>query len=66
MDKVRVGVVGVGHLGRFHAQNYAQIPSAELVGVYDVDPERAKSVASEYGCESFTDQNTLLERVDAI
>ena len=66
MEKVRVGVVGVGHLGRFHAQNYAQIAAADLIGVYDVDSETAQRVASEFGCDSFSDQGELLKQVDAV
>jgi predicted dehydrogenase len=62
----RVGVVGVGHLGRYHAQNYASLPGVELVGVTDVDKERAKAVAAEYGCRTFESQEQLLEEVEAV
>jgi predicted dehydrogenase len=43
--RLRVGVVGVGYLGRFHAQKYAVIPEVELVGLADIIPERAQEWA---------------------
>ena len=61
MDKVKVGVVGVGHLGRFHTLNYAQIQGAELVGVTDIDQEKARRVASEGQCEAFDNIKSLLK-----
>lgn len=63
---LRVGVAGVGYLGRFHARIYAAMPQVTLVGVADVDAARAQSVAAEYGCQAFTDPNDLLGKVDAI
>ena len=66
MNKIKVGVVGVGHLGRFHAQKYSQISEAELVGVTDLDKERAKKVADECGCDLFKDVDSLLRNVDAV
>jgi predicted dehydrogenase len=59
-------VIGVGHLGRFHALNYAQIPSVELSGVVDADLRRAESVAAECRCRAFADSDTLLSAVDAV
>ncbi len=49
MGKVKVGVVGVGALGRHHARLYRQCEEAELVGLYDCDLERAETVAAEIG-----------------
>ena len=46
---LKVGVVGVGHLGRFHAEKYAKLPDVELVGVADADPDRAAAVAAPLG-----------------
>jgi predicted dehydrogenase len=62
---LKVGVIGVGHLGRFHTRVYSEIPSCELVGVYDTDPERAALVANEYGTRAFPDLDELLEGIDA-
>jgi predicted dehydrogenase len=49
MKKLRVGVVGVGHIGSNHARIYAQISSAEFAAVYDVDSARANSIAKKFG-----------------
>jgi predicted dehydrogenase len=62
---VRVGVVGVGHLGRHHARLYAADPGTTLVAVADHDLERAKKVAAEYGCEAVRDAADLVGRVTA-
>lgn len=61
-----MGVVGVGYLGRFHALIYSKHPDVDLVGVVDIDPETAKSVADEAGCAAFTDAVELLGKVDAV
>jgi predicted dehydrogenase len=67
MDRaVRVGVVGVGYLGRFHALIYAGLDGVELVGVADTDQMRAAQVAAEAGCAAYTDPAALLGRVDAV
>jgi predicted dehydrogenase len=62
---VRVGVVGVGHLGQHHARLYAGLPGAHLVAVADQDPERAAAVASTYGCAACRDAGELIGRIDA-
>ena len=65
-DKVRVGVIGVGYLGRFHALIYARMADVELVGVVDSDPQRAAEVAAEAGCMVFPDAAALADAVDAV
>lgn len=65
-ERLSVGVVGVGYLGRFHALIYSKHPDVDLVGVVDIDPETAKSVADEAGCAAFTDAVELLGKVDAV
>lgn len=64
--KVRIGVVGVGYLGRFHARIYHEIPDVEFVGVADIDPEVAQRVAEQYGCKAYTDSTELIDKVDAV
>jgi predicted dehydrogenase len=66
MRKLRVGVIGVGHLGHHHARLYASLPGATLVGVTDLDPQRAQSVADRYNTKAFADANALLNQVDAV
>lgn len=66
MKKVRIGVVGTGHLGSLHAKMYSQIESADLVGVYDIDVAKGKSVAEEFGTKHFPGIEDLLDQVEAI
>ena len=62
--RLRAAVVGVGYLGRFHAEKYAAHAGAELVAVVDVDPARARAVAAALGVEAVTDHRALLGRID--
>ena len=66
MDKIRVGVVGVGALGQHHARVYASLPEAELVGVVDPFPGRAEAVAGPLGTKVFPGYTDLFDRVDAV
>ena len=65
-EKLRVGVIGVGYLGRFHAMKYAAMDDVRLVGVADTDPVRAQAVAEECSTKAFVDYQSLLELVDAV
>jgi predicted dehydrogenase len=65
-DEISVGVVGVGYLGRFHAEKYAQSHKANLVGVADIDEHRAREVSSDLGAEAFRDYRDLLGRVRCV
>jgi predicted dehydrogenase len=62
--KLRAGVIGVGALGRYHAQKYATAPDVELVGVIDLDLERARAIAAPYGCRAGTSITDLLPDLD--
>jgi predicted dehydrogenase len=66
MAGIRVGVVGVGYLGRFHAEKYAAHPDAELVGVADADAARAVKVAEKLNTRFYPDASELIGRVDAL
>jgi predicted dehydrogenase len=66
MHKLRTAVIGVGYLGRFHAQKYRDIPGSELVAVADKDAVAAQQVASELGVAAVADYKDLLGRVDAV
>jgi predicted dehydrogenase len=63
---IRVGVIGVGALGQHHARVYAALPEASLVGVHDVDPDRARNVADQHGGQAFGSIDALLAEVDAV
>ncbi len=66
LHKIRVGVVGVGALGQHHARVYASLPDAELAGVVDTRPERAKEIAGPLSTEAYTDHRELFGKVDAV
>jgi predicted dehydrogenase len=66
MKKVRVGVIGVGYLGQFHADKYANHPEVELVGVMDHDAGRAAQIAGKTGSEPFSRPEDLFGKVDAV
>ena len=65
-DQIRTAVVGTGYFGRFHANHYTKNPDAKLVAVVDSDPERAKAMADEFGCDAVTDHRDIYGKVDAV
>jgi len=66
LDKIKVGVVGVGHLGQHHLRIYSQLPEAELVGIYDIDLLKAKEKSEEFNTRYFEELDDLLEKTEAI
>lgn len=66
MERIRTAVVGVGYLGQFHAEKYAQLAEAELVAVVDTDRSRVDEVAAKVGTTGFTDYREIIDRVDAV
>lgn len=65
-DVIRTAVIGVGYLGRFHAQKYAQVPGSRLVAVVDANADAARKVAAELGVRAETDYRAILDEVDAV
>jgi predicted dehydrogenase len=65
-SKISAGVVGVGYLGKFHAEKYADSGKSTLVAVVDIDKERAESVARQLGVMAFSDHRELLGRVQCV
>jgi len=63
---MRTAVIGVGYLGRFHAQKYASLPDSTLVGVADPSAQARDSVAAELGVRAYADYRQLLGAVDAV
>ena len=61
MQALRTAVIGVGYLGRFHAQKYAQVPGSELVAVGDARGHARDAVARELGCRAVADHRELLD-----
>ncbi|PIQ83616.1 MAG: hypothetical protein COV75_06630 [Candidatus Omnitrophica bacterium CG11_big_fil_rev_8_21_14_0_20_63_9] len=66
ISPLRVGVIGVGHLGSRHAEIYAGMPGVRLSGVCDANPTRAREVAKRLSCPALRDFRQLLGQVDAI
>ena len=66
MDRIRIGVVGVGHLGNYHLQKYQKFPNVEVIGVSDVVGDRAEEAAVLYGCLAFNNHVDLIGCVDAV
>ena len=63
---LKVAVVGVGHLGKWHADKYAACADCELVAVVDTNAENARAIADKHGAEPFTDYRDIIPLVDAI
>lgn len=66
MEKLKVGVVGVGYLGKFHAEKYAKMSDVDFIGVADTDTEQAKKIADQFGCTAYYDYTDLISNVDAV
>src|SRR5256886_7393861 len=65
MNNLRIGVVGVGHIGSNHARLYAEIPSAEFTAVYDVDHFRSRTIGGKFGAIPAKSLDEFIEMVDA-
>ncbi len=67
MNKLKVGVIGVGSMGKNHVRSYAALKNiCNLIGVYDVDQQLAQEIADSYGVKSFSSLDKLMEEVDAV
>jgi predicted dehydrogenase len=64
--RIGAGVVGVGYLGKFHAEKYAASDKATLVGVVDIDQARSRDIGERLGAEWFTDYRQLFGRVECV
>lgn len=65
MARLRMAVIGVGHLGKEHARILAGLPEVELVGVVDVNAEQAQAIARQHGTQAYPAPGPLLNLVDA-
>jgi len=66
MDKTRVAVIGVGHLGSIHTKVYSKLDNVKLVGVCDCNLETAIEVGKKYHTPSYSDYEDLFDKVDAV
>jgi len=65
-ESVKVGVIGVGHLGHHHAKHYRLLPDANLVGIFDTDPERGSQIASVNETQFIDSVDSMIRQVDAV
>jgi predicted dehydrogenase len=64
--RIRAGVVGTGHMGQYHVLVYAELADVDLVGVADIDGDRARTIAAGYETRAFGDHRDLIGRVDVV
>lgn len=65
-EKIKIGVIGVGHLGEYHVQKYKDLPQVELIGVVDTNPDRAHEIARHYDTKAYINHHDILSSVDAV
>src|SRR5690606_10060248 len=63
---MKIGVIGVGHLGKIHLRCISEIPEYEIVGFADTDPGRASEVSAQFGIRAFDQIDELMDQVDAV
>ena len=65
-NQVRIGVIGVGHLGQHHVKHYKTLDNVDLIGIFDIDRERSSDISKKFDVKVFDDLNSILEEVDAL
>jgi predicted dehydrogenase len=63
---LKIGVFGTGHLGKFHLNNWKEMPGVEITGFFDPNDEIAEQVSTNYGLKRFTTEEELIDAVDAV
>ena len=66
MNILKIGVIGVGHLGKFHLNNWQDIEGVKIIGFYDPSEQTSKEVAEKYGLKRFTDLDKFIDACDAV
>ena len=65
-EPINIGVIGVGHLGQHHVKHYKNIEDANLIGIFDIDNDRAEKIGNKYDVPIFQKIEYLLNQVDAV
>ena len=65
MDKVKVGIIGVGYLGTQHARILSYLEKAELIGVADIDFKKAMVIGNRHGVKYYDNYENMLDEIDA-
>jgi predicted dehydrogenase len=63
---LRIGIAGIGHLGKIHAKLWKEVEGVTVTGIYDVNPDAANTVSKDLGVESFENYSSFLQKVDAL
>jgi len=66
MQKIRTAVIGVGYLGKFHVEKFANLPEAHLVAICDLNEQHCQGLAKQYAVKAFSKYQDLLGEVDAV
>ena len=66
MKQLRAAVIGVGHLGTYHAEKYHSLPGVNVAAIVDVDQDRAECIANRFGAKAYTDHEYILGQVDLV
>jgi predicted dehydrogenase len=64
--KIKIGVVGIGHLGNYHLQKYSKLENCEIIAVSDTEIEKARKAAELYSCAAFANHRDMLGQVEAV
>lgn len=65
-DKIKLGIIGTGHMGQYHVNVSRQLFDASLIGIYDADEKRAKFISEKYATQAFSKLDELIDAVDAV
>src|SRR3990167_4838740 len=65
MGKIKIGVIGTGHLGKLHVKMFKQIQECEVTGIYDGNSQTVKDVAQEFNVQAFDNLDDLLKNIQA-
>ena len=65
-DLVKVGVIGVGHLGQHHAKHYKNLSDCDMVGIFDVDDTQSAIISRKYNIPSYHTLESLIKKIDAV
>jgi predicted dehydrogenase len=65
-DKIKIGVLGTGHMGQYHVNVAGQLSKADLVGIFDADPSRATQIAEKHSTKTFPTAEELMNSVQAV
>jgi len=65
MGKIKIGVIGTGHLGKLHVKMFKQIQECEVIGIYDGNSQTVKDVAQEFNVQAFDNLDDLLKNIQA-